>query len=312
MRDILKMHLLFRQGRSLLFLWEKLMTVSTTTNKISYIGNGVTVEFAIPFPFLDTTHLKVYQLLNDVQSERTDWTVQSGNIVFASAPVSGAHIVILREVPFTQETDYRENEILAAETLERNFDSLTMQVQQLKEKTDRAVTVDVFDDTQASDLLPSIRTAVSDAASYAQTAAQEAADAAQSAQTAEDKAAEAVNTLADKADKNMENLSADGKNVIAYLSMPGSRYTDLTPGVSDTNYTMPSNGYFAVSFSASAAGFVNLAVTTSGLVHTAGVPCGSGGFGMSIPVKSGESVNVWYSASLTFLSIRFIYAQGAS
>lgn len=298
MRDILKMHLLFRQGRSLLFLWEKLMTVSTTTNKISYIGNGVTVEFAIPFPFLDTTHLKVYQLLNDVQSERTDWTVQSGNIVFASAPVSGAHIVILREVPFTQETDYRENEILAAETLERNFDSLTMQVQQLKEKTDRAVTVDVFDDTQASDLLPSIRTAVSDAASYAQ--------------TAEDKAAEAVNTLADKADKNMENLSADGKNVIAHLSMPGSRYTDLTPGVSDTNYTMPSNGYFAVSFSASAAGFVNLAVTTSGLVHTAGVPCGSGGFGMSIPVKSGENVNVWYSASLTFLSIRFIYAQGAS
>ena len=72
MRDMLKMHLLFRQGRSLLFLWEKLMTVSTTTNKISYIGNGVTVEFAITFPFLETTHLKVYQLLNDVQSERTE------------------------------------------------------------------------------------------------------------------------------------------------------------------------------------------------------------------------------------------------
>ncbi len=288
------------------------MTVSTTTNKISYIGNGISVEFAIPFPFLETTHLKVFQLLNDVQSERTDWTVQDGNIVFADAPVSGAQIVILREVPFTQETDYRENEILAAETLERNFDSLTMQVQQLKEQADRAVTVDIFDDTQAADLLPNIRAAVSDAASYAQTATQNALNAAQSAQSAENKVLEAITTLADKADKNMENLSAEGKNVIAYLSMPGFGYTDLTPGVSDTDYTMPANGYLSVNFSASSAGFVNLAVTASGLVHTGSVPFGSGGFGMSIPVKSGDSVNVWYSASLTFLSVRFIYAQGAS
>ena len=140
------------------------MTVSSQTNKIIYIGNGVAKEFAIPFSFLEREHLKVRQKKDNIQTERTDWTVKSGNLMFADAPESGAEIAIVREVPLTQETDYRDNEILHAETLERNFDKLTMQVQQLAEKQDRAVTVDIFDDTQAAELIPSIRKAVSDCA----------------------------------------------------------------------------------------------------------------------------------------------------
>ena len=117
------------------------MTVSSQTNKVIYIGNGVAKEFAIPFSFLEKEHLKVRQKKNDIQTERADWTVKNGNLVFAIAPESGAEIAIVREVPLTQETDYRDNEILHAETLERCFDKLTMQVQQLAEKSARAVTV---------------------------------------------------------------------------------------------------------------------------------------------------------------------------
>ena len=65
------------------------MTVSSQTNKIIYIGNGVAKEFAIPFSFLEREHLKVRQLLNNIQTERTDWTVKSGNLVFVDAPESG-------------------------------------------------------------------------------------------------------------------------------------------------------------------------------------------------------------------------------
>ena len=132
------------------------MTVSTTTNKVAYIGNGVATSFAIPFSFLEPGHLKVYQLLNNIQTERTDWTVSGGNMVFATAPAENAQIVIMRKVPLTQETDYRENEILPAETLERNFDKLTMQVQQLKEQADRAVTVGMFSNTDPSVLVDDI------------------------------------------------------------------------------------------------------------------------------------------------------------
>lgn len=197
------------------------MTISITTNKAAYIGNGVAISFAIPFPFLAQEHLKVYQLLNDIQTERTDWTVSDGNLVFATAPADNAQIVIMREVPLTQETDYRENEILPAETLERCFDKLTMQVQQLAEKSARAVTVDVFDDTQADSLIPSIRKAVSDSAVYAaaaqnkaQEASQKAQNAEQSAQTAADKATiatnksvEVANALFTKADKDLSNCT---------------------------------------------------------------------------------------------------------
>ena len=92
------------------------MTVSSQTNKVIYIGNGVAKKFAIPFSFLEQEHIKVRQNENDIQTERTDWTVKSGNLVFADAPESGAEIAIVREVPLTQETDYRDNEILHAET----------------------------------------------------------------------------------------------------------------------------------------------------------------------------------------------------
>ena len=83
------------------------MTVSSQTNKVIYIGNGVAKEFTIPFSFLEKEHIKVRQKKNDIQTERTDWTVKGGNLVFADAPESGAEIAIVREVPLTQETDYR-------------------------------------------------------------------------------------------------------------------------------------------------------------------------------------------------------------
>ena len=176
------------------------MTVSSQTNKVIYIGNGVAKEFAIPFSFLEQEHIKVRQKKNDIQTERTDWEINGGNIVFKTAPESGAEIAIVREVPLTQETDYRENEILPAETLERNFDKLTMQVQQLKEQIDRAVTVDVFDDTQAASLIPSIRQAVSDC----QTAV---ATTAANAQTATARADAAISAGTDVRVVARENLT---------------------------------------------------------------------------------------------------------
>ena len=197
------------------------MTVSSQTNKIIYIGNGVAKEFAIPFSFLEQQHIKVEQKQGSVQTERTDWAVKNGNLVFAIAPENGAEIAIVREVPLTQETDYRDNEILHAETLERNFDKLTMQVQQLAEKQDRAVTVDIFDDTQAAELIPSIRKAVSDcqtavetttanitaAAEQVQTATAQATAAATSATNAATSETNTAAMLGTKADVDLSNLT---------------------------------------------------------------------------------------------------------
>lgn len=235
------------------------MTINSQTNKVIYTGNGVATEFAIPFSFLEQGHIKVRQKLDDIQTERTDWEIRAGNLVFQTAPETGAEIAVIREVPLTQETDYRENEILPAETLERDFDKLTMQVQQLKEQIDRAVTVDVFDDTQAASLIPSIRQAVSDCqtavattAANAQTATEQAAASSASAANA---AASETNTaamLGTKADIDLSNLTAAGKERAAALIIP-----DYENGVDIRGYTSADN-----QFSSPSAG--NVIVLSSG------------------------------------------------
>ena len=53
------------------------MTVSSQTNKVIYVGNGVAKEFAVPFSFLEQEHLKVRQKKDNIQTERTDWTVRA-------------------------------------------------------------------------------------------------------------------------------------------------------------------------------------------------------------------------------------------
>ena len=229
------------------------MTVSSQTNKVIYIGNGIAKEFAIPFLFLDQSDVKVTQKLNDIQTERTDWEIVSGNIVFKAAPENGAEIAIVREVPLTQETDYRDNEILHAETLERNFDKLTMQVQQLKEQIDRAVTVDMFDDTQAASLIPSIRKAVSDCqtavattAANAQTATERASAASTSATNAALSETNTAAMLETKADANGANIALcdTARRYFIGLNMP-----DLSAGTTyefKETVTAPEDGFVEI------------------------------------------------------------------
>ena len=210
------------------------MTVSSQTNKVIYIGNGIATEFAIPFPFLEKEHLKVYQLLTNVRTDRKDWAIDGGNLVFADAPESGAEIAIVREVPLTQETDYRDNEILHAETLERDFDKLTMQVQQLAEKSERAVTVDIFDDTAADSLIPGIRKAVSDCQKAVETTAENARTATARADAATDSATNAAASETNAAAMLGTKADADGSNIVlceaARRYFTGLNMPDLSAG----------------------------------------------------------------------------------
>ena len=289
------------------------MTVSSQTNKVIYIGNGVAKEFAIPFSFLEKEHIKVRQKKNNIQTERTDWTVKSGNLVFTDAPESGAEIAIVREVPMTQETDYRDNEILHAETLERNFDKLTMQVQQLAEKSARAVTVDIFDDTQAAELIPSIRKAVSDC----QTAVEKTtANITAAATSATNAAASETNTaamLGTKANVDLDNLSATGKAVASNLAMLSDSFIKMTLGATETTYTAPADGAFFIGKNAAGANQHIYADVYKGntFLYTCNMLSHSTeSLNLRIPVSKGSSVIIRHNLSGTTNIFRFIYANG--
>lgn len=134
------------------------MTVSSTTNRKTYAGNGVTTSFATsPVVFFDTSDLVVTAVTDatgatETLVENTDYTVSggsgstgtvdtSGGTSPYGAPASGVTLVILRVLPLTQADDFVNNDINDAEVLEDNLDKLVMIDQQQSEEVGRALKV---------------------------------------------------------------------------------------------------------------------------------------------------------------------------
>lgn len=119
------------------------MTISSTTNRVSYTGNGVTTAFSFPYKFLVNADLIVYED-GVVQVITTDYTITGagddagGTVTFVVAPANGLEIVIVRDPAITQGLDLVENDSLPAESVEDAFDKLTMIAQRLDDRIDRS------------------------------------------------------------------------------------------------------------------------------------------------------------------------------
>lgn len=141
------------------------MTVSSSTARVSYSGNGSTTAFAVPFYFLANSQLTVTLRLADGSESTkvlgTDYTVTGagvltgGTVTMTSAPASGTTLVVTRNVPLTQETDLQPNDRLPAETLEQSIDKLTMISQQIDETIDRTLKAPVSDSASLDMTIPS-------------------------------------------------------------------------------------------------------------------------------------------------------------
>ncbi len=125
------------------------MTVSSSTNRASYSGNGSLTTFAYGFKIFDqgdlTVILRAANGTETVQTITTNYTVtgvgsaSGGNVVFGSAPASGVTVVILREMDLEQGLDLVPNDPFPAQSLENSLDKLTFMVQQHDEQLGRAI-----------------------------------------------------------------------------------------------------------------------------------------------------------------------------
>jgi len=128
------------------------MTISSTTTKNSYSGNGSTTTFAYGFFIPASTDIQVIVRsatgTETVKSEGTGSTnyaitnvgnASGGNIVFVTAPASGETVVLRRNTAKTQATDYVANDPFPAETHESALDKLTIIGQDLQEQVDRSI-----------------------------------------------------------------------------------------------------------------------------------------------------------------------------
>ncbi len=127
------------------------MTVSSTTVKNSYSGNGSTTQFAYGYKiFADTDLVVIIRSSTGTETTKTlttHYTVagagdaSGGSITFTTGntPASGETVVIRRNVPQTQAIDYIANDPFPAETHEEGLDRTTMIAQQVSEEADRSI-----------------------------------------------------------------------------------------------------------------------------------------------------------------------------
>ena len=129
------------------------MTISSTTVKNSYSGDGSQTTFVYGYKIFSDTDIKVIIRsaagTETVKSLTTHYTVtgagsaSGGNVVFTSGniPTNTETVVLIRNVPQTQAIDYIANDPFPAETHEEGLDRATMTTQQVQEELDRSIKI---------------------------------------------------------------------------------------------------------------------------------------------------------------------------
>jgi hypothetical protein len=131
------------------------VTVSSTTNRVSYSGNGSTTAFAFSHPFRLTADLVVTVRTTatgaeSLKTEGSDYTVSgtsdagtggysSGTVTFGTAPASGTQVHIDRVVTRTQTADYISGDGIPPASIEGALDKLSLAVQELDSRFGRTL-----------------------------------------------------------------------------------------------------------------------------------------------------------------------------
>ncbi|MER9450108.1 hypothetical protein [Mesorhizobium sp. M0254] len=133
------------------------MTVPSDTNRSGpYNGNGVTTVFDYEFRVVNENHIKVIKAnaagVETILTIDADYIVSDvgnpagGQVALTVALPTGQTLTLLRNVPFTQETDLQNQGAYYAETIEAAFDLAAMRDQELQEQIDRAVLIPASED----------------------------------------------------------------------------------------------------------------------------------------------------------------------
>lgn len=170
------------------------MTIASTTSKVSYNGSGSVGPYSIPYKFTSNADIVATHVsttgAETTLALTTDYTLtgagnpSGGTLTLVSALTTGQKLVIKRSPSIVQETDYVENAAFPAAAHEDALDKLTMICQDLDERIERAVLVDISSSTSPEDLLDEIAADVASAEASATTATTKAGEASASAASA--------------------------------------------------------------------------------------------------------------------------------
>ena len=127
------------------------MTISSTTVKNSYDGDGSTTTFTYQFKIFQDSDIQVIiRAANGTETIKTittHYTVTGagvstgGSVIFTSGniPTNTQKVILRRNIPQTQAIDYIANDPFPAESHEEGLDRATMAIQQIQEEVTRSI-----------------------------------------------------------------------------------------------------------------------------------------------------------------------------
>lgn len=127
------------------------MTVSSTTNRFQFSGDGSTVDFTFSGKVLQDADLDVY-VDSTLQTLTTNYTVSgagaastSVTVSFGTAPASGTVVTLVRNPEQVQPVDWLEGGADPAEQQETAFDRATLIAQRNADLADRSLVLPEYD-----------------------------------------------------------------------------------------------------------------------------------------------------------------------
>lgn len=114
------------------------MTVTVNSRRREYQGNGVTTEFNGPMAYV-RSHVLAYLVQGNTMTlvPSSAYNVEKlGNntgtrVIMTAPPAANQMLLLLRVLPYSQDVDITNQGAFYPETVEKGFDALAMQIQQL-------------------------------------------------------------------------------------------------------------------------------------------------------------------------------------
>lgn len=136
-----------------LFYKEIVMTVSSSYAVKTYVGNGQTKSFAVPYKFMND-EIEVYKNKSRMMyTKGVDYVVigngesGTGSIEFVTAPPEGEYVTIVRSTALNQLVKFMNGEDFPAEDFEYALDRIIMALQETVEKVGRCIEFPVGEDS---------------------------------------------------------------------------------------------------------------------------------------------------------------------
>ena len=230
------------------------MSISSATSKVTYAGNGANTQFSFSLKVFQQSDVLV--VLADASGTETTQTLNThytvnlngdqnsspgGLVTMLTAPASGATVVIARKVLNTQGITLTDGGLFYPSVIEGALDRVTIQVQQLQEKVDRAVTVKISDTSTSTD---GLATEIANAAVNAASASASASSASASASSASASASSA-SASASSASASASSASSSASSAAGYLApVTATSTSSLAIGTGSKTFTTQSGKSF--------------------------------------------------------------------